>query len=458
MPIEGTSMINNYDQMVIYNKDLDTHVVYCSADIAEAKAFADEFSSMPKDRYTATVLENFISNWQNIVSVLKKIDASKAHAAIDQLYVGCVMLNPALDNDLWDKTQKSSQNKVATKTKSKKGGSNDSFLTPAKFQALPEHLKERVIGQDEVIDSLHHSLKRAAAGLNDSGRPIGVYMFAGTSGSGKTLLANTLHEHVFGDTSSMIRIDCGEYQHRHENQKLLGSPPGYVGHEEGGYLANQLEENPNSVLLFDEVEKAHPDLWHTLLRVFDEGVLTDSAGKQYSLQNNIIILTTNLGMDKTMDSVTGSNFGFGAEGSQIKDGVKPPRAVLERNVDEAVKDHFTPEFLNRIDQILIFNPLTEEDIRKIAELELSHVDSKLSQKGMSLIYTPDIADSLAAKGAHVAEGARRIARERRDAIEGVISDAILKEHDITKGSVVYLNCSDDRYQVIIQPSQQEDKG
>lgn len=453
MLIEGSQMINNYDQLVIYNRDLDTHVVYCSADVAESKAFADEFSTMPKDRYAATVLENFISNWQNIVAILKKLDASKAHSTVDQLYIGCVMLNPALDHELWERTQKGSQGQTKTKKKPKKG-SGDPFLSPAKFHAMPDHIKERVIGQDEVIDGLYKSLKKAAAGLNDSNRPIGVYMFAGTSGSGKTLLASVLHRYIFGEDSSMIRIDCGEYQQRHENQKLLGSPPGYVGHEEGGHLANQLEENPNSVLLFDEVEKAHPDLWHTLLRAFDEGVITDSAGKQHSLQNNIIILTTNLGMDKTMDSVSGSNFGFGAEGATIQDGVKPSRQVLERNVHEAMEDHFTAEFLNRIDQTFIFNALTEDDIRQIAELELSHVDSKLSERGLSLIYGAEVADTLAAKGAHVAEGARRIARERRDSIEAAISDAILKENDVTKGSVVYLSFGEDEYEASIRPSQE----
>jgi ATP-dependent Clp protease ATP-binding subunit ClpA len=174
-------------------------------------------------------------------------------------------------------------------------------ITKQKFLGLESYLKNSIIGQEQAIQTIVSALKRSQVGLNDENRPLGVFLFAGSSGVGKTHLANSLHKYLFGGEYPMVRIDCGEFQHKHENQKLIGSPPGYVGHDEGGQLVNLVKKYPSTVVLLDEVEKAHPDLWNTFLRVFDDGILTDGKGDIVNFRNTIVIMTTNLGNDKTAD-------------------------------------------------------------------------------------------------------------------------------------------------------------
>lgn len=428
-------MLQYFDQLLIYNKQVNTNVLYCSADAEDVDNFVGRYGNLPHNQYVAKVLENFVANWDSdVTSSLKIMDSKQAHRGIEQLYNGCVMLNPALDTDLWEslivgeKAQQSSQPDTPI----------EEIVSPSKFIGLAAYLKERVIGQDEAIDTLYNSLKRTVTGLHDKGRPLGVFLFAGLSGSGKTVLSNHLHDYLFSDYGRLIRIDCGEFQHKHENQKLIGSPNGYVGSEEGGQLTNRLQENNKTVVLFDEVEKAHSDIWNTLLRMFDEGVITDARGVECSVQNAIIIMTTNLGMKDTMENITNSRVGFGASEPGIDDGVKPSQNTLRQNVERAMSDYFSTEFRNRIDKTIVFNPLNKSDIKKIAELELSEVDRKLSEKGVSLLYNDAVVDALTDSGVHAAEGARRVARQRREKVEGVISDAILASDDVTNGSVVDL--------------------
>ena len=270
-------------------------------------------------------------------------------------------------------------------------------------------------------------------------------MFAGSSGVGKTHLASVLHKYLFGEDYPMVRIDCGEFQHKHENQKLIGSPPGYVGHDEGGQLVNQIKQYPYSVVLLDEVEKAHPDLWNTFLRVFDNGVLTDAKGEVVSFKNTIIILTTNLGNDKTTDHLLAGGTGFNKDISYKTSTKKiPERSILEKNTNEAIRKHFKPEFLNRLDKIVVFNYLSESDSNIIARLEMAVIAEKLNKKGYLFEYTQEVIDGLINKGIDSVKGARGLAQIRREQIESPIADSIINTL-IPRGSVFEMTFEDDKF-------------
>jgi ATP-dependent Clp protease ATP-binding subunit ClpC len=311
-------------------------------------------------------------------------------------------------------------------------------ISKQKYLGLQNHLKSNVIGQDDAIEAIVSSLRRSQAGLSDNDRPLGVFLFAGSSGVGKTHLANVLHKYLFGNDYPLVRIDCGEYQHKHENQKLIGSPPGYVGHDEGGQLVNTIKQHPSTVVLLDEVEKAHPDLWHTFLRVFDNGVLTDAKGELVNFKNAIIIMTTNLGNDKTTEHLLGSGTGFNRD-VNYKTGTKkiPDRSILERNTNDAVKKHFKPEFLNRLDKIIIFNYLSESDCQTIAQLEMSIVAEKMRKKGYSFEYNSSVIEGLIDKGIDSVKGARGLSQIRREQIESPLADSIINTV-VPRGSIFQL--------------------
>ena len=316
-------------------------------------------------------------------------------------------------------------------------------ISKQKYLGLQSHLKSNVIGQDNAIDAIVSSLRRSQAGLSDNDRPLGVFLFAGSAGVGKTHLANVLHKYLFGNEYPMVRIDCGEYQHKHENQKLIGSPPGYVGHDEGGQLVNVIKQHPSIVVLLDEVEKAHPDLWHTFLRVFDNGVLTDAKGELVNFKNAIIIMTTNLGNDKTTEHLLGSGTGFNKD-VNYKTGTKkiPDRSILERNTNDAIKKHFKPEFLNRLDKVVIFNYLSETDCETIAELEMSIVAEKMKKKGFSFEYNSSVIEGLIDKGIDSVKGARGLSQIRREQIESPLADSIINT-GIPRGSIFQLYYEND---------------
>ena len=317
-------------------------------------------------------------------------------------------------------SSKSTKRNDSSKGKNKK-------VSRQKFLGLQEHLESNVIGQEEAIKSVVSALKRSQVGLNDSNRPLGVFLFAGSSGVGKTHLANTLHKYLFSEEYPMVRIDCGEFQHKHENQKLIGSPPGYVGHDEGGQLVNLVKKYPNTVVLLDEVEKAHADMWNTFLRVFEDGILTDGKGQEVSFLNTVIIMTTNLGNDKTVDYLLSGGTGF-TKTTYNKNGTTqmPAKEMVEKNTLDAVRKHFRPEFINRLDKIIVFNHLSRKDFEKIAELEMSIIIDKLSKKGYSINYTDSVIDALLDKGVDSVKGARGLAQIRREKMEDQLADILIK--------------------------------
>lgn len=313
-----------------------------------------------------------------------------------------------------------SRDKKTAPVKSKK-------ISRQKFLGLEDHLLTNVIGQEEAVASVVSALKRSHVGLNDKNRPLGIFLFAGSSGVGKTHLAGTLHKYLFSEEYPMVRIDCGEFQHKHENQKLIGSPPGYIGHDEGGQLVNMVKKNPCTVVLLDEVEKAHVDMWNTFLRVFEDGVLTDGKGEEVSFLNTVIIMTTNLGNEKTVDYLLSGGTGFTKSiNYKTHTTQMPEKEMVEKNTLDAVRKHFRPEFINRLDKIVVFNHLDRSSLEKIAELEMSIIMDKLSQKGYSVNYTDEVISALLDKGVDTVKGARGLAQIRREKMEDQLADILIK--------------------------------
>ncbi len=287
----------------------------------------------------------------------------------------------------------------------------------ARLLHLDETLKQRVIGQDAAVDAVARAIRRGRMGLKDPTRPIGSFIFLGPTGVGKTELCRALAELLFGDRNAMIRLDMSEYMEKHSVSKLIGSPPGYVGFEEGGQLTEKIRRKPYSVVLFDEIEKAHPDVFNILLQVLEDGILTDSQGRRVDFKNSILIMTSNVGA-AAMTTAT-RTLGFGGGNDDAK-------SSTDEKVMSALKATFRPEFLNRIDDIIIFNKLTEENIREIAKLLLAEVAERIEKIGISITFGEDVAALMAKEGFDPVYGARPLRRAIVRLIEDSFSGAMLE--------------------------------
>ncbi|MFV0463390.1 MAG: ATP-dependent Clp protease ATP-binding subunit [Nostocoides sp.] len=281
---------------------------------------------------------------------------------------------------------------------------------------MEDELHKRVVGMDDAIKALSQAIRRTRAGLKDPRRPGGSFIFAGPTGVGKTELAKTLAEFLFGDEDALIQLDMSEYSEKHTVSRLFGSPPGYVGYEEGGQLTEKVRRRPFSVVLFDEVEKAHPEIFNSLLQVLEDGRLTDSQGRMVDFKNTVIIMTTNLG---TRD-ITRGNLGFSAGADSRSDYER-----MKAKVQDELKQHFRPEFLNRVDDIIVFPQLTQEEIVEIVDLEIAKLDKRLKDKDMGIELTPAAKDLLATKGYDPVLGARPLRRTIQREIEDTLSEKIL---------------------------------
>ncbi|MGB2700640.1 MAG: ATP-dependent Clp protease ATP-binding subunit, partial [Candidatus Phosphoribacter baldrii] len=286
----------------------------------------------------------------------------------------------------------------------------------ARLLNMESELHKRIVGMNDAIKALSQAIRRTRAGLKDPRRPGGSFIFAGPTGVGKTELAKTLAEFLFGDEDALIQLDMSEYSEKHTVSRLFGSPPGYVGYEEGGQLTEKVRRRPFSVVLFDEVEKAHPDIFNSLLQVLEDGRLTDSQGRMVDFKNTVIIMTTNLG---TRDITKGS-LGFSAGPDSRSEYER-----MKNKVTDELKNHFRPEFLNRVDDIIVFPQLTQDEIVAIVDLEIAKLDKRLRDKDMGLELTLAAKALLAKKGYDPVLGARPLRRTIQREIEDMLSEKIL---------------------------------
>lgn len=281
---------------------------------------------------------------------------------------------------------------------------------------LEKELHQRVIGQEEAVSAVARSIRRARSGLKDPKRPIGSFLFLGPTGVGKTELAKTLAEAMFGDQDALVRIDMSEYMEKHAVSRLVGSPPGYVGFDEGGQLTEKIRNKPYSVILLDEIEKAHPDVFNILLQVLDDGHLTDSKGRKVDFRNTILIMTSNLGATALRDE---KSVGFGAKT------VQHDHAAMEKRIREELKNAFRPELLNRIDEIIVFHKLTKPELRQIVQLMTKDIKTRLAELNIELKFNSGVIDLIAEEGFDPEYGARPIRRAIQKKIEDPLSEALL---------------------------------
>jgi ATP-dependent Clp protease ATP-binding subunit ClpC len=304
----------------------------------------------------------------------------------------------------------------------------------ARLLRMEEELHKRVIGQEQAIKALSKSIRRTRAGLKDPKRPSGSFIFAGPSGVGKTELSKTLAEFLFGDEDALIALDMSEFSERHTASRLFGSPPGYVGYEEGGQLTEKVRRKPFSVVLFDEVEKAHPDIFNSLLQVLEEGRLTDAQGRVVDFKNTVIIMTTNLG---SRDVSKGQTLGFAPENDD-----ESAYERMKAKVQQELKQHFRPEFLNRIDDVIVFHQLTEAEIVNIVDLMIANLEKRLEEQDMAIELTPAAKALLAHRGYDSSLGARPLRRTIQRDIEDPLSEKMLFG-DMKPGSIVLVDVATD---------------
>jgi ATP-dependent Clp protease ATP-binding subunit ClpC len=299
---------------------------------------------------------------------------------------------------------------------------------------MEDELHKRVIGQNQAIKALSQAIRRTRAGLKDPKRPGGSFIFAGPSGVGKTELSRTLAQFLFGDADALIQLDMSEYSEKHTASRLFGAPPGYVGYDEGGQLTEKVRRRPFSVVLFDEIEKAHPDIFNSLLQVLEDGRLTDAQGRVVDFKNTIIIMTTNLG---TRDISKALSLGFAnvadAQGSYER---------MKAKVGDELKTHFRPEFLNRIDDIVVFHQLTEAEIVQIVDLMIAQLDERLRAKDMGIELTTAAKALLAKRGYDPVLGARPLRRTIQRELEDVLSEKMLFG-DLKAGEIILVDVSDE---------------
>ena len=333
---------------------------------------------------------------------------------------------------------------------------------------LEETLHQRVVGQDEAVAAVAKAIRRGRVGLKDPKRPIGSFLFLGPTGVGKTELCKTLAEAMFGDENAMIRIDMSEYMERHTVSRLVGSPPGYVGHEEGGQLTEKVRRKPYSVVLFDEIEKAHEDVWNILLQILEDGIVTDSQGRRVDFKNTVIVMTSNVGA-KNITAAENAPLGFDGSEKQKEANEAARFARIREAVMAELKRTFKPEFLNRIDETIVFRQLTEEDIVKIAHRMLSVTGKRMAQQGITLVSDEDAVAALAKDGFDAEYGARPLRRSIQNTVEDAVAEQMLegtlKSGDTAKvtlrdGKVVVekVPAAEAEAETIVEATQENDGG
>ena len=303
-----------------------------------------------------------------------------------------------------------------------------------RLRNMPDALKARVIGQDKAVEAISRAIQRSRLGLKDPNHPIGTFFFLGPTGVGKTHLAQCLAEEMFGTKDALIRFDMSEYMEQHTTSLLVGAPPGYVAHEDGGKLTEAVRRKPYSIVLFDEIEKAHPDIFNVLLQVLDEGRLTDRQGRVVDFKNTVIILTSNVGTSELKD------FGAGI-GFQSADGLDPKR--VESILLKALKKKFPPEFVNRIDSVVTFTPLAEADLHRIIDLELRGITSRVQAMGYTLVVDPEVKDFLIAGSDCKQYGARPLKRAIQTHIEDALTTLLLAEGGV-RGTTIRVSLQDNQ--------------
>ncbi|MBL8736437.1 MAG: ATP-dependent Clp protease ATP-binding subunit [Planctomycetes bacterium] len=407
--------------------------VRCCSDelLSELHAVPIANKSGYRQRVVRTCVPSFDTD---VLPAVKRLDDGYDLEIVEELlYQICIDVNPSLE--IHQVSIPTGANQAPTTNEA-----DDPFLPRPGNEAarqnlfrrvntLERSLRQQIIGQDEAIGSLVRAVKKAAVGLKRPTNPVGTFLLVGRTGTGKTELAKSMARSLFDDPSAMIRVDCSEYALPHEYAKLIGSPPGYIGHNEGGFLTEAIKKKPNSVVLFDEVEKAHYKVHNLLLQLLDEGIITDSKGQTVQFHQALILMTSNLGIEKIDAVRTRMGFSAAHKRQSLKD------VDLRTVTFEALREFFRPEFVNRIDEVVMFNPLDQKVCERIAGNMLREVADLLKRRGITVTFSPGVRVLLAKQGFSEEFGARELRRLIKRRIEDPLTELIL-DHDLGHGSVV----------------------
>jgi ATP-dependent Clp protease ATP-binding subunit ClpC len=317
-----------------------------------------------------------------------------------------------------------------------------------KLLHMEDTLHQRLIGQDEAVKAVSRAIRRARVGLKNPNRPIASFIFSGPTGVGKTELTKALASYFFGSEEAMIRLDMSEYMERHTVSKLIGSPPGYVGYNEGGQLTEAVRRRPYTVVLFDEIEKAHPDVFNLLLQILEDGRLTDAKGRTVDFKNTLLIMTSNIG-SKVIEK-GGGGLGFDFAEDQVDSQYNRIRSL----VNEELKQYFRPEFLNRLDEIIVFRQLTKDEVKSISDILLKEVFSRLAEQGITLEVTERFKDRLVEEGYNPSYGARPLRRAIMRLLEDSLAEEILSGR-VKEGDTAYVDVDGDGQVKVIQDQRRE---
>lgn len=397
-----------------------------------------------KSSYRRRIVETCVPDFEaDIRAALDRLDDDfDAEIVEELLYQICIDVNPCLEI-----------HQVSLPNDATPGENSDAVLTPTsacarerqglyrKVMGLEKSLKNQIVGQDDAITTMVRSIKKAAVGLKPPTVPVGSFFLVGRTGTGKTELAKAVARTLYDDPGRLIRIDCSEYALPHEYAKLIGSPPGYIGHNEGGFLTEAVKKKKNCVVLFDEIEKAHSKVHNLLLQILDEGILTDSKGQSVSFAQTLIVLTSNLGVEK-IDKIR-SRMGFRTPDQQKLEGSDLKTVTLE-----AFKEAFRPEFVNRIDELVVFNALDVKVCARIAHAMLRDVAELLSRHGIKVEFSPAVRHALAREGFSEEYGARELRRLVKRKIEDQLTELILNE-SLANGAVIRVKMRDGQPQLTV---------
>ena len=413
----------------------------CSEDLLQ------ELHAVPitnKSNYRSRVVHSCVPTFETeVLAAVHRIDDGYDSEIVEELlYQICIDVNPSLEiHQVSIPTTENNDTPAKAEDPFMPRAGNDAARQSLfrRVNSLERNLRQQIIGQDVAISGLVRAVKKAAVGLKRPTHPVGTFLLVGRTGTGKTELAKQMARSLFDDPSAMIRVDCSEYALPHEYAKLIGSPPGYIGHNEGGFLTEGIKKKPTSVVLFDEVEKAHHKVHNLLLQLLDEGIITDSKGQTVQFNQALILMTSNLGIEKIDAVRTRMGFSAAHQRQSLND------VDLTEVTNEALREFFRPEFVNRIDEVIMFNPLDEKVCQRIAGNMLREVSDLLKRRGITATFSPQVRVRLAKDGFSEEFGARELRRLIKRQIEDPLTELIL-DNDLGTGAKVSIRVKGGEYQ------------